>query len=141
MEHMKFELVKQSIKHIESLAKEKAALEKRLAQINEVLMQFDELLHFLREKLDAEPKPRKGPKVKKSPSTKRVRNKLSLRKAVFQATEKEPLTKAEIMEAVVKLGYQFSSDKPMNSLNSVLYGKDQFKRENGRFSPALKKDS
>lgn len=148
MRHMKSDSIEQSINHIKSLLKEKksllkekAEIEKRLAEINGVLAQFDELRQL---DIEAPPsptaegkKPRK-PKPRSSTSVKRVRNKLSLRKAVLQVTEKEPLTKAEIMDAVVKLGYQFSSEKPMGSLNSVLYGRNLFRREGGKFSPISK---
>jgi hypothetical protein len=61
---------------------------------------------------------------------------LSLREAVRKATSARPLTKAEILNAISKLGYRFTAKDPMNSLNVVLYTKGQFKNDGGKFSPA-----
>ena len=45
--------------------------------------------------------------------------------------------KQEILDAIHKLGYRFTTKNPMNSLGVILYGKNpRFKNENGRFSPA-----
>ena len=64
---------------------------------------------------------------------------MSLREAVLKVTAEKPLTKPEIMEAVKKLGYEFNTKKPMDSLGTLLYkkrdGRNLFKNENGRFSP------
>lgn len=67
--------------------------------------------------------------------TGRVRNGMSLREAVFKVIEGKSLTKHEILDAVLRMGYQFSTDDPLNSLGVILYGKNpKFKNENGRFS-------
>jgi hypothetical protein len=45
------------------------------------------------------------------------------------------MTKHEILDAILMLGYQFSTDDPLNSLGVVLYGKKpKFKNEKGKFS-------
>ena len=68
----------------------------------------------------------------------RSQNKMSLREAVRQATASKPLTKAEILAAIDKLGYKFNTSDPVNSLNCVLYDtkKKLFKNFNGRFGLA-----
>lgn len=68
---------------------------------------------------------------------KRAQNELSLKEAVLKAIEKKPLTKAEILAAVEKLGYKFTAKNPTNSLNTLLYGKKpKFKTQDGKFSLA-----
>src|SRR4051812_27546095 len=67
--------------------------------------------------------------------TGRVRNELSLKEAVLKVVEKKALTKHEILDDVLKLGYQFSTDDPLNSLGVILYGKNpKFKNDGGKFS-------
>lgn len=65
----------------------------------------------------------------------RIRNELSLKEAVLKVIAAKPLTKHEILDAVLRLGYQFSTNDPLNSLGVILYGKSpKFKNEGGRFS-------
>ncbi len=67
----------------------------------------------------------------------RAKNGLSLKEAVIQVTGKSGLTKAEILSAVAKIGYKFTSKNPANSLGTLLYGKNpKFKNKDGKFSPA-----
>jgi len=67
--------------------------------------------------------------------TGRVRNEMSLRDAVFKVIDGKALTKHEILDAVIRLGYQFSTNDPLNSLGVILYGKNpKFKNVGGRFS-------
>lgn len=66
----------------------------------------------------------------------RRRNGLSLRAAVAQVTKSRPLTKAEILGAVQKIGYKFATKDPMNSLNAMLYAPaNKFRNQNGKFGP------
>lgn len=66
----------------------------------------------------------------------RRRNGLSLRAAVAQVTKSRPLSKAEILGAVQKLGYKFATKDPMNSLNAMLYAPaNKFRNQNGKFGP------
>jgi hypothetical protein len=67
-------------------------------------------------------------------STGRPRNELSLKEAVLKVIEGKSMTKDEILDAVMALGYQFTTDDPMNSLGVILYGKKpKFKREGKKF--------
>jgi hypothetical protein len=67
--------------------------------------------------------------------TGRVRNEMSLKDAVIKVLEDKSLTKQEILHAVIAVGYQFSTDDPLNSLGVILYGKNpKFKNEEGNFS-------
>ena len=55
---------------------------------------------------------------------------------MLQLTSKRPMTKQEILSEVEKLGYRFIAKDPVNSLNTVLYGKKpKFKHAGGKFSP------
>ena len=65
----------------------------------------------------------------------RLENPISLPKAVLQVTSKKPMTRQEVLEAVLKLGYRFQTKEPMKSLNPILYGKNpKFDRVDGKFS-------
>lgn len=67
--------------------------------------------------------------------TGRVRNELSLKESVLKVIEGKALTKHEILDAVLAIGYTFSTDDPLNSLGVILYGKKpKFKNEHGKFS-------
>ncbi len=71
-------------------------------------------------------------KVKRST---RAKNDLSLKEAVVKVTTGKALTKEEILESVKKLGYTFTTSKPLNSIKVVLYGKKpKFKNSDGKFS-------
>lgn len=64
----------------------------------------------------------------------RVRNDMSLKEAVLKALDGKSLTKREILEAVQRMGYQFSTSDPLNSLGVVLYGRSpKFKNVDGKF--------
>lgn len=68
---------------------------------------------------------------------KRVKNPISLKKAVVKVTTKNPLTKPEILAAIQKLGWTTTSKKPQKMLDVLLYGKKpKFKNQGGKFSPA-----
>jgi hypothetical protein len=67
--------------------------------------------------------------------TGRVRNEMSLKDAVLKVVDGKELSKHEILDAVLRMGYQFSTDDPLNSLGVILYGKSpKFKNNNGKFS-------
>lgn len=67
--------------------------------------------------------------------TGRARNELSLKEAVLKAIEGKALSKHEILDAVLAMGYSFSTNDPLNSLGVILYGKKpKFKNEHGKFS-------
>jgi hypothetical protein len=121
---MRQDRIKQYLALRESLLKERADLEARLAEINQVLGSGA-----------AGPLPKAVAAPARVSRARRVRNKISLRAAIRQVTSPKPLNKAEILAAIQKLGYRFATKNPMATLNSVLYSKRQFKNETGRFSP------
>jgi hypothetical protein len=45
------------------------------------------------------------------------------------------MTKEEILAAVKKAGYRFSTARPMATINAYLYQKGAFVRKKGRFAP------
>ena len=124
---MSIDVVKQYAQLRSKLVAEQTRLEARLREVNRVLG-------------GDIPATIKAPAVSKSQpgrAKKRLKNALSLRAAAVQATSAKPLTKLEILAAVQKLGYKFGTNKPMQSLNSILYGANpKFKRKDGKFSPA-----
>ena len=123
---MKIDSVRQFLSLQESLRKERAQLEARLAQLNEALGSSQN-------RVTAPAAAFKKAAAKRGP---RARNEMSLKEAVTQATKDKPLTKPEILEAIKKLGYRFVAKDPMNSLNVTLYTKGNFKNAGGKFSPA-----
>ena len=136
---MKSDSLQQYVPRLESILNEKAELEKRLGEIDQILQSLQS-----KEASSSSPpsggakRARAAKKVsRKAAARTRAQNKLSLREAVQQATARKPLTKVEILEAIGKLGYKFSTSNPLNSLSSVLYG-DRKEFQNvggGRFSP------
>lgn len=67
--------------------------------------------------------------------TGRTRNQMSLKKTVLQVLAGKSLTKDEILDAVLRTGYVFSTDDPMNSLGVILYGRNpKFTNNKGRFT-------
>ena len=136
---MKSDSLQQYVPRLESILNERAELEKRLGEIDQILQSLQS-----KEASSSSPpsggakRARAAKKVsRKAAARTRAQNKLSLREAVQQATARKPLTKVEILEAIGKLGYKFSTSNPLNSLSSVLYG-DRKEFQNvggGRFSP------
>jgi len=67
--------------------------------------------------------------------TGRARNELSLKELVLKLVEGKALTKHEILDGVLRAGYQFSTSDPLNSMGVILYGRNpKFKNEFGKFS-------
>lgn len=118
---MKRDPLKQFTSLRESLSKRKAVLEAELARINAAL--------GVASAAAASTSTGGGRAV-------RAQNSMSLKQAVLAATKAKPLSKPEILEAVAKLGYQFSAKDPMNSLNTLLYTDKQIKNHGGKFGPA-----
>jgi len=120
---MKNDKLKQFVNLRESLRAEQVMLEKRLAEIQAALA----------DRAVTTPATTAAPRARKA---RRARNIVSLKAAILQATREKALTKPEILAAVQKAGYQFTTAKPMNSINVVLYGKQpKFKKANGKFRP------
>ena len=111
----------------ESLTKEKAALEARLAAINRAL---------------TGPAPAAAVRAGRKPGSKpgsrrkRAKNELSLKEAVVKALAGKSLSRTELLQAVMKLGYTFTAKKPLNSLSTLLYSDRSIKNNGGKFSIA-----
>ena len=69
---------------------------------------------------------------------KRVENEMSLKDAVLKVLGVGSMPKEQILAGVLKLGYKFNAGKPINSLNTLLYGSKnpKFKNKDGAFSVA-----
>ncbi|MGV3756188.1 MAG: hypothetical protein ACO1QS_12470 [Verrucomicrobiota bacterium] len=122
---MKNSSIKKFIALRDGLLKEKAELTARLAEIEKALG------------VEGEVKAEKAPKAagKRGPK-RRARNELSLKEAAAKVASGKPLTKQEILDGILKLGYVFKTKDPMNSLNVVLYSGKNFKRADGKFVAA-----
>jgi hypothetical protein len=109
----------------EALAKEKAALEARLAAINRAL-------HGKSASISAAAKP--GPKPAIRRRGKRAKNELSMKEAAVKALSAKPLDRQALLKAVQKLGYKFTAKDPLNSLSALLYSDKSFKNTGGKFT-------
>ena len=65
-----------------------------------------------------------------------ARNDKSLRETVLELLGGgAAMNKHELLDRILKSGYQFSTDDPLNSLGVILYGKNpKFKNDHGKFS-------
>lgn len=119
---MKMDSIKKYISLRESLVREKQELEARLREINGALGSVSAV-----EPVVLAPVAAAGRRGRRGP--------ISLRTAVMRALSERPMSKAEVLDAVLKMGYKFQTANPMNSLGVILYGKaNKFKRNNGVFS-------
>lgn len=122
-----------------SLVKEKASLEQRLAVINKALRSIGGSVNSgpsVGKAPVAIAASKPGKRGKRGGARRRLDNPMPLKQAIIQVTKAKPLTKEEILAAVLKLGYKFTGPVPMNSINVHLYTKGQFKKHSGgRFSP------
>jgi hypothetical protein len=153
---MKHDKLKQYVALRDALQNEKAQLETRLTAINEALGTGAGVSATI---VGTAKRPGRRPNTagaisKKVKPSKRGKapgkfgsgkrkgklggNTISLRAAVAQVTTSKPLTKQEILAAVDKLGYTFTTKNPLNSLNQILYKctNPKFKNVKGRFSAA-----
>lgn len=106
----------------EALAKEKTALEARLAAINAALEGKPPAA-------PSKPGPKPGPR-----SRKRAKNEMSMKEAVVKALAAKPLSRTELLQAVLKLGYKFTAKDPLNSLSTLLYSDKSIKNTDGKFT-------
>jgi hypothetical protein len=109
----------------EALSKEKAALEKRLAAINRALEGNP---------ASSASAASRGLQAGAGSRGKRPKNELSMKEATVKALSDKPLTRSELLEAVLKVGYKFSGKNPLNSLSTLLYSDKTFKNHDGKFS-------
>lgn len=126
---MKTASVKQFVALRAALLNEKAQLEARLKEICAGL-------ETTAPAPAAPAKPGPAPKKKRAA---RVENTMSLHEAVLKAVAAKPLTKPEILKAVADLGYKFSADKPIMSLNTLCYTPGKLKKHpGGKWGPPKK---
>ncbi len=105
-----------------ALEAEREQLTNRLNEVNAALNAFG----------GAGDGPGKGTPSRK---TTRVQNELSLKEAILRAIKGKSLSKDEVYDAILKLGYRFNTGNPLNSIGTVLYGKNpKFKNVDGKFS-------
>ena len=106
-----------------SLANERDAIQKRLQEINAALGVATAPISA-------------SPVAEKLGRSARVENALSLREAVLKVLTATPITRQELLAAVVKVGYRFSGSQPLNSLQTFLYGsgKKLVKNVDGKFA-------
>jgi hypothetical protein len=128
----------------DALVREKAELEARLSEINMALGGTPAPVTEIPAKRRGRPAGKKKavptsvvPKAaKKKSAGRRPRSGMSLPEAVLQVTAKKPLSAKEIVAAVQKVGYKFTTNNPMNSTRTMLYTNKKFKNNGGKFGPA-----
>jgi len=64
----------------------------------------------------------------------RPKNEINLKQAISKALENGPKSRHEILEAVQGMGYQFSTNNPLNSLSAALYTNKQFIKDGQIYS-------
>lgn len=107
----------------EALAKEKTALEARLADINCAL-----------DGKGGAVAGKPGPKPGSRRRGKRAKNEMSMKEVTVKALAGKPLSRTELLQAVMKLGYKFTAKNPLNSLSTLLYSDKSIKNTGGKFS-------
>lgn len=129
---MSDDVVKQYLQLRTKLAEEKSRVEARLQEINQALGQSGAAEQSKRPAGAGSAIPSRT--ELRTRSRKRIKNSMPLRAAIVKVTSEKPLTKPEILTAVQKLGYKFGTNKPMLSINPILYGDNpKFKRNGGKF--------
>lgn len=156
---MKTDPLKQFVALRAQLNREKQSLERRLAEINAALGALPGSRVGAEARRDAAPRTKASPEARAvvpsgkavggaparaslpgpsshAPRPRRQPSGVSLREAVLAAVRSKPLTRHEILKAVVAHGYRFRAKNPLNSLSAFLYMDKSVKNIDGRFSPA-----
>lgn len=120
---MRSDPIKQYVVLKTKLLKEKVELEARLAQI-------------LRALGTDEPAAAAPARPSATRGRKRIQNPMTMKEAILRVTKEKPLSKAEIVKAVQKIGYRFAAKDPISSLSTLLYTDRAFKNHGGKFAPA-----
>lgn len=129
---MRSDSLQQFVRLRQQLTQERGQLEARLREISEALGEMPlpsvSAMQGATPSVPAQPA-RRG--------TRAAAGGQSLREHVIQVLQEGPKTKEEVLEAVQKRGYKFSTSNPLNSLGVILYGKNpKLNRVDGRFSLA-----
>ena len=109
---------------LQEFASVKEALEQERTQLKERIAEIEKALGIA------------GFSYSSARSSGRRGNPSSLKSMVLEVTKDRPLTKDEILDAVVKAGYKFASKDPRNSLGTMLYTNPEIKNYGGKFGPA-----
>ncbi|MDA7618419.1 MAG: hypothetical protein P8L18_04795 [Verrucomicrobiota bacterium] len=64
----------------------------------------------------------------------RPKNEMSLKEAIARALAEGSKDRRQILSAVQAMGYQFSTNNPLNSLSAVLYSHKGFSKDGPNFS-------
>lgn len=127
---MRSDSLKQFVRLRQELSQERGRLEERLRQISEALgeMPLPSLLPIQGATASAPSQPTRRGKRGSGGGQ-------SLREHVLAVLQSGAMTKEEVLSAVQKRGYKFSTSNPLNSLGVILYGKNpKFNRADGKFS-------
>jgi hypothetical protein len=124
---MRIDTLQQYARLRQELLNERASLEARLGEINKVLGNETQPASTATAEARPSPTRRRGRK----PSG---RNTMSMREAVLRALSKGPLARKDLVKAVEDVGYAFNTANPLNSIGSILYGKNTpVKSREGKF--------
>lgn len=124
---MRTDSLQQFINLHRDLTQERHSLQARLRQINEALGDMQGIATTPASPAPARPAGRGRPPVGGGKS---------LKAHVIEVLQREgPMTKDDILDAVQRRGYHFTTSNPANSLGVILYGKNpKFGRVDGKFS-------
>jgi hypothetical protein len=126
---MRNDPLQQFAKLRQQLLQEKSQIEARLGEINRVLGSETTPSATPPADLpgDVAPVGRRG-------RGRRGGNEMSLREAVLQALAHGPVARKDLVKAVQDVGYKFTTKNPLNSIGSILYGKNTpVKSKDGMF--------
>ncbi len=118
--------IKKFIKLRQQLESERTQITARLKEVEAALGSFQ----------SSSPTP-KTPGKKRGPkpgNKRKVSNEVSLKDSILKVIGKQQMTKEQILEGVVKSGYRFRTNNPLNSIGVILYGKKpKLSRKDGKF--------
>lgn len=118
--HMKLDPLQQYARLREQLRQEQSQLQSRLNEINQVLGSESGPTPAA---TSSSPQPASTPVARRGRRA-RGSNALSLREAVLKALSNGPVARKDLVGAVESVGYRFTTKHPLNSIGSILYGKN-----------------
>jgi hypothetical protein len=122
---MKIDPLQQYAKLKQQLLQERDQLEARLNEIKQVLG----------EEIGPGPSPAPAQGFEQTPSRRGRRpaagNTMSLKEAVIRALSNGPVPRKDLVRAVEGVGYRFTTKNPLNSIGSILYGKNSAVKNKG----------
>jgi hypothetical protein len=129
---MKIDALKQYAKLRQQLLEEKAGLEARLTELNQVI--GSEIAPAPPASITAATET-SAPVVQPRKRGRPPGGKMSMREAITHAlSERGPLSRGELGQAVMDLGYRSHAKNPLGSMGVLLYAKNSpFKKKDGKF--------